>query len=148
MRHAIGVYDCLEDRAVGLKVREIHIAPGVEILMYAFADIEQSCLTMDTLYLKRMLDMTWSRLMLHGLSFEPSVRAIDAFHDKLMRSITGTVVLELYRATCRVIQRDYRHALDVGSAIQRGIEIGTDIAVGCIGRQAALMRAVCREVEE
>jgi argininosuccinate synthase len=141
-RHAIGVFDCLEDRAMGLKVRELHFAPGVTILLTAFSDLEMACLTSDSLQIKRKLDHYWAELMLTGRSTEPAIGAIDAAISALTKHLSGDLDVELFMGQCRIIRRDYPNSLDVRSQGRRGIETSGETAAACIERLAQPLRAM------
>jgi len=93
--YGIGRIDMIENRAVGIKSREVYEAPGAIALMTAHAALEDVTLTKDEARLKRPLEQRWTELVYEGLWFHPARRAIDAFVDRTQEFVTGEVRLEL-----------------------------------------------------
>jgi argininosuccinate synthase len=93
--YGIGRIDMIENRAVGIKSREVYEAPGAIALIAAHAALEDVVLTKDEARLKRPLEQRWTELVYEGLWFSPAREAIDAFVDSTQRLMTGAVRLEL-----------------------------------------------------
>ncbi len=93
--YGIGRIDMIENRAVGIKSREVYEAPGAIALIQAHSALEDVVLTKDEARIKRPLEQRWTELVYEGLWFSPAREAIDAFVDSTQRLVTGDVRLEL-----------------------------------------------------
>jgi argininosuccinate synthase len=93
--YGIGRIDMIENRAVGIKSREVYEAPGAIALIAAHAALEDVVLTKDEARLKRPLEQRWTELVYEGRWFSPAREAIDAFVDSTQELVTGEVRLEL-----------------------------------------------------
>ena len=79
----------IENRAVGIKSREVYEAPAAIVLIEAHRALEDLVLTKDELRMKRLLEETWTKLVYDGLWFSPVREAIDAFVDKTQELVTA-----------------------------------------------------------
>jgi argininosuccinate synthase len=93
--YGIGRIDMIENRAVGIKSREVYEAPGAIALIIAHSALEDVVLTKDEARLKRPLEQRWTELVYEGHWFSPAREAIDAFVDSTQQLVTGDVRLEL-----------------------------------------------------
>jgi argininosuccinate synthase len=93
--YGVGRIDMIENRAVGIKSREVYEAPGAIALIAAHSAIEDVVLTKDEAHLKRPLEQRWTELVYEGRWFSPAREAIDAFVDSTQELVTGEVRLEL-----------------------------------------------------
>ncbi len=93
--YGIGRIDMIENRAVGIKSREVYEAPGAIMLITAHSALEDVVLTKDEGRLKRPLEQRWTELVYEGRWFSPAREAIDAFVDSTQELVTGEVRLEL-----------------------------------------------------
>ncbi len=84
--YGIGRLDMIENRAVGIKSREVYEAPAALTLILAHSALEDVILTKDEARLKRGLEQRWTELVYEGLWFSPAREAIDAFVDKTQES--------------------------------------------------------------
>ncbi len=71
MRHGVGIVDHIEDRIVGLKVRDIYEVPAAAILLPAHAELERLVGTIHQNQFKSTLDQKWAYLVYAGLWWEP-----------------------------------------------------------------------------
>src|SRR3954467_8255697 len=69
-RHGIGIVDHIEDRIVGLKVRDIYEVPAAAILLPAHAELERLVGTIHQNQFKGELDRKWAYLVYAGLWWE------------------------------------------------------------------------------
>ena len=111
--YGIGRIDMIENRAVGIKSREVYEAPGAIVLITAHSALEDVVLTKDEARLKRTLEQRWTELVYEGLWFGPAREAIDAFVDSTQRLVTGDVRLELRPNAAVVTGRRAAHPLYV-----------------------------------
>ena len=93
--YGIGRLDMIENRAVGIKSREVYEAPAAITLILAHSALEDVVLTKDEARIKRPLEQRWTELVYEGLWFSPAREALDAFVDKTQELVTGDVRLEL-----------------------------------------------------
>jgi argininosuccinate synthase len=93
--YGIGRIDMIENRAVGIKSREVYEAPGAMTLILAHSALEDVVLTKDEARLKRPLEQRWTELVYEGRWFSPAREAIDAFVDSTQQLVTGEVRVEL-----------------------------------------------------
>jgi len=93
--YGIGRIDMIENRAVGIKSREVYEAPGAMMLIGAHSALEDVVLTKDEGRLKRPLEQRWTELVYEGRWFSPARQAIDAFVDSTQELVSGEVRLEL-----------------------------------------------------
>src|ERR687897_735542 len=85
----------IENRAVGIKSREVYEAPGAIALIAAHSALEDVVLTKDEPRIKRGLEQRWTELVYEGLWFSPAREAIDAFVDRTQELVEGEVRVEL-----------------------------------------------------
>jgi argininosuccinate synthase len=110
-RHGVGIIDHIEDRIVGLKVRDIYEAPAAAIILPAHRELEQLVCTIHQNQFKPDLDRHWGYLVYAGLWWEPLRSDLDAYIDAVNAQVTGTIGLELYKGTARVTTRSSPNAL-------------------------------------
>jgi argininosuccinate synthase len=107
----IGRIDMIENRAVGIKSRELYEAPAAIALMTAHGALEDVVLTRAELEAKRALEPQWTKLVYEGLWFSPLRSALDAFVAKTQELVTGDVRLQLQPGSAVVTGRRSPHAL-------------------------------------
>jgi argininosuccinate synthase len=110
-RHGVGIIDHIEDRVVGLKVRDIYEVPAAAILLPAHAELEHLVGTIHQNQLKSMLDRKWAYLVYAGLWWEPLREDLDAYMDSVNRQVTGKIGVRLYKGMARVVTRESPHAI-------------------------------------
>ena len=109
--YGIGRIDMIENRAVGIKSREVYEAPAAIALIAAHSALEDVVLTKDEARLKRPLEQRWTELVYEGQWFSPAREAIDAFVDATQELVTGEVRLELRPNAAVVTGRRSEHML-------------------------------------
>jgi argininosuccinate synthase len=110
-RHGVGIVDHIEDRIVGLKVRDIYEAPAAAILLAAHQELEKLVCTIHQNQFKAQLDRQWAYLVYAGLWWEPLRGDLDAYMHSVNEQVTGTIGLKLYKGHARVITRSSPNAL-------------------------------------
>ena len=93
--YGIGRIDMIENRAVGIKSREVYEAPAALVLIDAHRALEDVVLTKDEARVKHGLEVRWTELVYEGQWHAPVRRAIDAFVDATQELVTGEVRVEL-----------------------------------------------------
>jgi argininosuccinate synthase len=109
--YGIGRIDMIENRAVGIKSREVYEAPAALVLIEAHRALEDLILTRAELQEKRRLEDRWATLVYEGHWFSPLREALDAFVDTTQELVEGEVRLELRPAAAVVTGRRSPQAL-------------------------------------
>jgi argininosuccinate synthase len=110
-RHGVGIVDQLEDRIVGLKVRDIYEVPAAAILLPAHQELERLVGTIHQNQMKASLDQRWAYLVYAGLWLEPLRTDLDAYMDAVNAQVTGTIGVRLYKGSARVVTRSSPNAV-------------------------------------
>ena len=109
--NGVGRVDIMEDRMLGLKVRENYECPAAVTLLKAHAALEALVCTASELKFKKMVDTEWGELAYKGLWFDPLKEDLQAFIGKVQERVTGTVTLRLQKGSVTVIGRASEAAL-------------------------------------
>jgi argininosuccinate synthase len=110
-RHGVGIVDHIEDRIVGLKVRDIYEVPAAALVLTAHAELEKLVCTIHQNQFKPLLDQKWAYLVYAGLWWEPLRSDLDAYMDIVNAQVTGTIGLKLYKGSVRVVTRESPNAV-------------------------------------
>ncbi|MGH2863769.1 MAG: argininosuccinate synthase [Solirubrobacteraceae bacterium] len=104
-RHGVGIVDHIEDRIVGLKVRDIYEVPAAAVVLPAHQELERLVCTIHQNDFKPELDRRWAYLVYAGLWWEPLRSDLDAYMDEVNERVTGTIGVKLYKGHARVVTR-------------------------------------------
>jgi argininosuccinate synthase len=104
-KHGVGIVDHIEDRIVGLKVRDIYEVPAAAIVLTAHQELEKLVCTIHQNQFKPALDQKWGYLVYAGLWWEPLRADLDAYMDAVNEQVTGEIGIELYKGSARVVTR-------------------------------------------
>jgi argininosuccinate synthase len=110
-RHGVGIVDHIEDRIVGLKVRDIYEVPAAAILLPAHAELERLVGTIHQNQFKGELDRKWAYLVYAGLWWEPLRSDLDAYMNSVNEHVTGRIGMKLYKGSARVVTRESPNAV-------------------------------------
>jgi argininosuccinate synthase len=110
-RHGVGIVDHIEDRIVGLKVRDIYEAPAAALILTAHQELERLVCTIHQNQFKPTLERQWAFLVYAGLWWEPLRADLDAYMLSVNEQVTGTVTLKLYKGQARVVARSSPNAV-------------------------------------
>jgi argininosuccinate synthase len=110
-RHGVGIVDHIEDRIVGLKVRDIYEVPAAAIVLPAHAELERLVGTIHQNQFKGELDRKWAYLVYAGLWWEPLRSDLDAYMESANAQVTGSIGLKLYKGAARVVTRESPNAV-------------------------------------
>ncbi len=122
-RHGVGIVDHIEDRIVGLKVRDIYEVPAAAILLPAHQELEKLVGTIHQNQFKPSLDQKWAYLVYAGLWWEPLRTDLDAYMDAVNAQVTGKIGLKLFKGGARVVTRSSPNAVydaDLASFAESG----------------------------
>ncbi len=110
-RHGVGIVDHIEDRIVGLKVRDIYEVPAATIILTAHQELEKLVSTIHQNNFKNTLDRHWAYMAYAGLWNEPLRYDLDAYMDSANEFVTGEVSVKLYKGSATPTTRESPYAL-------------------------------------
>ncbi|AGB33453.1 argininosuccinate synthase [Natrinema pellirubrum DSM 15624] len=108
--YGVGRTDMMEDRMLGLKVRENYEHPGATTLLNAHEALEGLVLTQEERQFKQQIDQQWSQKGYEGLIDAPLVSALESFIDETQQRVTGTVTIRFEGGQARPVARDSKYA--------------------------------------
>ena len=108
--NGIGRNNMIENRVLGIKVREIYEHPAATTLITAHGDLERLVLTREEYSFKHIVDAKWAELAYAGLIYEPLYDALNAFINETQKRVTGTVDLQLYKGNVIILGRESEHS--------------------------------------
>jgi argininosuccinate synthase len=120
--YGIGRIDMVENRAVGIKSRELYEAPAAMTLIPAHQALEDLVLTKAEAIAKREIEAMWAKTVYDGLWFSPVRRALDAFVAQTQELVTGEVRVRLQAGAPAVVGRRSEYALYAHALASYGVE--------------------------
>ncbi|VAX76237.1 argininosuccinate synthase [Buchnera aphidicola] len=109
--HSIGRVDIIENRLIGIKSRGCYETPGGTIIYHALRGLEQLILDRESMYWKNKIALDMAAIIYDGKWFTPVRRSLQKSSDILSRSISGEVIVELYKGSVTVLQKRSLHTL-------------------------------------
>ena len=109
--YGVGRSDIMEDRMLGLKVRENYEHPAATVLLNAHAALEDLVLTKEERAFKKQVDHEWSEKGYQGLVNAPLVDALEGFIERTQTRVTGTVTIRLEGGQARPVGRESTYAV-------------------------------------
>ena len=109
--HGVGRIDIMEDRMLGLKVRENYECPAAVAIQTAHRALEALVCTASELKFKSMVDLEWGELAYKGLWFDPLKEDLESFINKIQERVAGTVRLKFHKGSASVVGRESQFAL-------------------------------------
>jgi argininosuccinate synthase len=110
-KHSIGITEGLDDKVIGLKIREIYEAPAISILLFAHKKLSELVLTKKELELKQKMDFEWAKLVNEGFWFSRLKLAIDSFIDEIENNVEGKIKIKLYRGNLSLVNIESKKSL-------------------------------------
>ncbi|MEW6582151.1 MAG: argininosuccinate synthase [Actinomycetota bacterium] len=110
-RNGVGIVDHIEDRVVGLKVRDLYEVPAAEVILTAHRELEKLVCTGRENALKPNLDSLWAQLAYEGLWYEPLLGDLNAFMAQVNSKVEGEITMRLYKGSARAVTRASRFAI-------------------------------------
>ena len=144
--NGVGRVDIMEDRLIGLKVRENYECPAAKTIIPAHQALEALVCTREERAFKLLVDQKWGELAYAGLWYDPFKDDLEAFINSIQPRVTGSVHLRLFKGSCTVIGRASKYALyneDLASFDSKTFDQSE--AVGIVkthGMQARMWRTV------
>ncbi|MFC7073368.1 argininosuccinate synthase [Halovenus rubra] len=114
--YGVGRTDMMEDRMLGLKVRENYEHPAATVLLTAHEALEGLVLTTEERQFKNHVDQKWAEKAYEGLVDAPLVDALDGFVETTQNRVTGSVTVKIEGGHCRAVSRESPHAVYSESA--------------------------------
>lgn len=109
--NGIGRVDIMEDRIIGLKVRENYECPAAKLLIPAHAALEALVCTAAERAFKVSVDQKWGELAYAGLWYDPFKDDLEAFINAIQPRVTGAVTMRLFKGSAQMIGRSSKYAL-------------------------------------
>jgi argininosuccinate synthase len=130
--HGVGRIDCIEDRLVGIKSREIYEAPAGVTLLSAHEALEALTLSKDQRRMKARVAQEFAELVYNGLWFSMHHQDLAAYVQSTQRHVTGIVRVKLHKGTATAVGRKSPKSLydlslatyDKGDAFDRTAAVG------------------------
>lgn len=144
--NGVGRIDIMEDRLIGLKVRENYECPAAQVIIPAHKALEALVCTKEERAFKVLVDQKWGELAYAGLWYDPFKDDLEAFINSIQTRVTGTVNLRLFKGSSTVTGRASKYALyneDLASFDSKTFDQSE--AVGIVkthGMQARMYRTV------
>ena len=127
-KHGVGRTDLMEDRMLGLKVRENYEHPAATTLLNAHEALEGLVLTKEERAFKGQVDAQWSEKAYEGLISSPLVGALEGFIGVTQQKVTGTVTIRFEGGQARAVARESPYAVYSESAASFNTETVDGIA--------------------
>ena len=109
--HGVGRIDIVENRLVGMKSRGVYETPGGTILHAAHRSLESITLDRETSHYKAGMALKYAEIVYDGQWFSPLREALDAFVDATQQTVTGDVLVQLYKGSASAVGRRSPHSL-------------------------------------
>jgi argininosuccinate synthase len=110
-RNGVGILDHIEDRVVGLKVRDLYEVPAAEVILTAHRELEKLVCTGRENALKPTLDSLWAQIVYEGLWYEPLLADINAFQEAVAARVEGEITMRLYKGSAAAVRRSSPNAI-------------------------------------
>lgn len=132
-KHGVGTVYLLEDRLIGLKNRGVYEHPAAHVIIEAHRNLEKYVSTRVLNEIKETLDIKWGYLCYGALWYDPAMKAINAFNDKVNEHVTGEVKIKLFKGNTTVIAVTSQYALDYASFNDKeGYDLNVNTSAGFI----------------
>jgi len=128
--HGVGRTDVMEDRMLGLKVRENYEHPAATVLLGAHGALEDLVLTKEERSFKQGVDQRWAEKAYEGLLAAPLVGALEGFIAETQARVTGTVTMKLSGGQARPVGRESSYGVYSAEAASFNTETVGDITQG------------------
>ncbi len=110
-KHGVGIVDHIEDRIVGLKVRDIYEVPAATIILTRTRSSSASS-ARSTRTSSRPSSTRSGRTSSTPASGGSRLRVnLDAYMDSVNEFVTGTIGIQLYKGSARVVTRQSPYAV-------------------------------------
>jgi argininosuccinate synthase len=108
--HGVGRTDLMEDRMLGVKVRENYEHPAATTLLEAHEALEALVLTKEERSMKSQIDRAWAEKAYEGLLSAPLTDALEGFISETQTRVTGSVTVRFEGGQARAVGRKSPYA--------------------------------------
>ncbi|RYH16196.1 argininosuccinate synthase, partial [archaeon] len=123
-QNGVGRIDIVENRFVGIKSRGVYETPAGTVLRAAHLDLEGITMDREVMRIRDYLSAEFSRLCYYGFWYAPEMELIMNSVDFSQRSVTGAVIVKLYKGNVIVQGRESPCALYSADLASMDIEDG------------------------
>jgi argininosuccinate synthase len=109
--HGVGRTDMLEDRMLGLKVRENYEHPAATVLLTAHEALEQLVFTKTERDFKPQVEQQWAEQAYRGLVSSPLANSLNGYLEASQGNVTGTVTVKLQGGHVRPVARESEYGV-------------------------------------
>ncbi|AAG20519.1 MULTISPECIES: argininosuccinate synthase [Halobacterium] len=109
--YGVGRTDMLEDRMLGLKVRENYEHPAATTLLAAHKALEGLVLTKAERDFTAAVSQQWAQKAYEGVVEHPLMDALNGYLDETQSAVSGTVTIAFEGGRARPIARESEHAV-------------------------------------
>jgi len=109
--YGVGRTDMMEDRMLGLKVRENYEHPAATTLLAAHDALEGLVLTKDERDFTEDVSQQWAQKAYEGLVDHPLMDALNGYFAETQSTVTGTVTIKFEGGQARPVARESEHAV-------------------------------------
>jgi len=109
--YGVGRTDMMEDRMLGLKVRENYEHPAATTLLAAHEALEGLVLTKDERDFTEDVSQQWAQKAYEGLVDHPLMDALNGYFAETQSKVTGTVTVKFEGGQARPVARESEHAV-------------------------------------
>lgn len=109
--NGIGRLDLVENRFVGMKSRGVYETPGGTILRTAHIAMESITMDREVMHLRDTLMPRYAEMIYNGFWFSPERELLQKTIDESQLTVSGTVMLKLYKGNCQVTGRKAQQSL-------------------------------------
>ncbi|MDH5018704.1 argininosuccinate synthase [Halobacterium rubrum] len=109
--YGVGRTDMMEDRMLGLKVRENYEHPAATTLLAAHEALEGLVLTKDERDFTEDVSQQWAQKAYEGLVDHPLMDALNGYFAETQSKVTGTVTIKFEGGQARPVARESEHAV-------------------------------------
>ncbi len=102
-KHGVGTNVHIEDRIIGMKIRDVFEAPAAEIIITAHEKLEHYVCTGIENEFKAGVDRKWAYMCYGALWYDPLMSDLNAFIDNVNQKVTGKVKVQLYKGVAQVL---------------------------------------------
>ncbi len=102
-KHGVGTNVHIEDRIIGMKIRDVFEAPAAEIIITAHEKLEHYVCTGLENEFKSTVDRKWAHMCYGALWYEPLMSDLNAFIDNVNQKVTGKVKIQLFKGVAQVM---------------------------------------------
>lgn len=122
--HGVGRGVHLGDTILGIKGRIAFEAPGASVVIDAHRELEKLVLTKWQQFVKEQASQFYGMFLHEGRYLDPALRDLEALLTSAQQTVSGEVVVRLYRGSAQVVATSSPFSLLSASSAAYGEETG------------------------